>query len=113
LDRMGVAQSDRSGGMLMLALGVLNPLASSALLTGGLASMTAASLLGGFSWLRWFALMSVPYYALLFGGAALLRALVGPFEPGRGGQAAAPPRQPTSASELKTPALLGLTLAPL
>ena len=65
LDRMGVAQSDRSGRMLMLALGVLNPLASSALLTGGLASMTAASLLGGFSWLRWFALMAVPYYALV------------------------------------------------
>ena len=81
LDRMGIGKGERSGRMLMLALGVLNPLASSALLTGGLASITAASLLGGFSWLRWFALMSVPYYALLFGGAVLLRCLVGPFEP--------------------------------
>ena len=81
LDRMGIGKTDRSGRMLMLALGVLNPLASSALLTGGLASMTAASLLGGFSWLRWFALMAVPYYALLFGGALLLRCVVGPFEP--------------------------------
>ena len=49
LERMGVRRIDRSGRMLMLALGVLNPLASSALLTGGLASMTASSLLGGFS----------------------------------------------------------------
>ena len=81
LDRMGIGKTDRSGRMLMLALGVLNPLASSALLTGGLTSITAASLLGGFTWLRWFALMAVPYYALLFGGALLLRCVVGPFEP--------------------------------
>jgi anion transporter len=111
LDRMGVAQSDRSGRMLMLALGVLNPLASSALLTGGLASITASALLGGFSWLRWFALMAVPYYALLFGGGALLRVLVGPFEPGRGAHAPAPPRLPFSTSELKTVLVLAVTLA--
>ena len=112
LDRMGAASTDRSGRMLMLALGVLNPLASSALLTGGLASMTAASLLGGFSWLRWFALMSVPYYALLFGGAAVLRLLVGPFEPGRGADGAAPaPRLAFTANERKTLAVLGVTLA--
>ena len=111
LDRMGISQTDRSGRMLMLALGVLNPLASSALLTGGLASITAASLLGGFSWLRWFALMSVPYYALLFGGALLLRWLVGPFEPAQHGQAPAQARQPFSATELKTLAVLAATLA--
>jgi anion transporter len=112
LERMGIRRSDRSGRMLMLALGVLNPLASSALLTGGLASMTAASLLGGFSWLRWFALMAVPYYALLFGGAALLRALVGPFEPPQRGDAQAPvPQRPFSAVELKTLAVLAATLA--
>jgi anion transporter len=111
LDRMGVVRSDRSGRMLMLALGVLNPLASSALMTGGLASMTAASLLGGFSWLRWFALMSVPYYALLFGGAVLLRLIVGPFELGAGARAAASPRLPFSAAERKTLGVLGLTLA--
>ena len=95
----------------MLALGVLNPLASSALLTGGLASITAASLLGGFSWLRWFALMSVPYYALLFGGALLLRWLVGPFEPVQYAQAPASARQPFSAIEVKTLAVLAATLA--
>jgi anion transporter len=111
LERMGIRQSDRSGRMLMLALGVLNPLASSALLTGGLASITAASLLGGFSWLRWFALMSVPYYALLFGGALLLRCLVGPFEPAQPTPAAAQAKQPFSAIEMKTLAVLAATLA--
>jgi sodium-dependent dicarboxylate transporter 2/3/5 len=111
LERMGVRRSDRSGRTLMLALGVLNPLASSALLTGGLASMTASALLGGFSWLTWFALMAVPYYALLFGGALVLRAIVGPFEDGDGAAAPASKRQPFSATELKTLAVLAATLA--
>jgi len=111
LERMGVRRSDRSGRSLMLALGVLNPLASSALLTGGLASMTASALLGGFSWLTWFALMAVPYYALLFGGALVLRVIVGPFERGDGAAAPAGEPQPLSATELKTLAVLALTLA--
>jgi anion transporter len=114
LDRMGIGKTDRSGRMLMLALGVLNPLASSALLTGGLASITAASLLGGFSWLRWFALMAVPYYALLFGGALLLRCVVGPFEPAQRSPTPAPlapPPQPFTAIEIKTLAVLAGTLA--
>jgi anion transporter len=115
LGRMGLDKTARSGRMLMLALGVLNPLASSALLTGGLASMTAASLLGGFSWLRWFTLMAVPYYALLFAGALLLRLLVGPFEPAaESAQSAAqnvPARLPLTAVEVKTLAVLAVTLA--
>jgi anion transporter len=111
LDGMGIRQTDRSGRMLMLALGVLNPLASSALLTGGLASITAASLLGGFSWLRWFVLMSVPYYALLFGGALLLRCLVGPFEPAQPAQPGAQAGQPFTTNEVKTLAVLATTLA--
>lgn len=111
LDRMGIGRTDRSGRMLMLALGVLNPLASSALLTGGLASITASSLLGGFSWLRWFELMAVPYYALLFGGAALLRILVGPFEKARPTAMPEQQRQPFTAVEIKTLAVLAATLA--
>ena len=111
LDRMGIRKTDRSGRMLMLALGVLNPLASSALLTGGLASITAGSLLGGFSWLRWFALMSVPYYTLLFGGALLLRCLVGRFEKGQRPPKPAALRQPFSTLELKTLVALATTLA--
>jgi anion transporter len=111
LDRMGLSKGARSGRMLMLALGVLNPLASSALLTGGLASMTAASLLGGFSWMRWFTLMAPPYYALLFAGALLLRLLVGPFEPAQPMVPKAQSRQPFTAVEIKTLAVLAVTLA--
>jgi anion transporter len=111
LDRMGIGKADRTGRMLMLALGMLNPLASSALLTGGLASMTASALLGGFSWLRWFALMAVPYYALLFGGAALLRLLVGPFESARGKRKISVEQEPFSAIEIKVLVVLAGTLA--
>ncbi len=50
---------------IVLTLGILNPFASSALMTGGLAPMTTSTLLGGFTWWRWFFLMSVPYYTLL------------------------------------------------
>src|SRR5438093_7077533 len=46
LDAMGLRPTDGRARAVMLTLGVLNPLASSALLTGGIASMTAASLLG-------------------------------------------------------------------
>jgi solute carrier family 13 (sodium-dependent dicarboxylate transporter), member 2/3/5 len=80
LTTMNIGPSDRTGRSLMLALGVLNPLASSALLTGGITSMTASSVIGGFSWLRWFCLMAVPYYALLCLGGIALRLMVGPFE---------------------------------
>jgi anion transporter len=111
LDGMGIRQTDRSGRMLMLALGMLNPLASSALLTGGIVSITAASLLGGFSWVRWFALLAVPYYALLLGGALLLRFLVGPFESAQRKHAQTRMAQPFSAAELKTIVVLAVTLA--
>jgi len=62
---------DRQDGLvksIVLTLGLLNPFASSALMTGGLAPMTTSTLLGGFSWWRWFFLMSIPYYVLLFLG---------------------------------------------
>jgi anion transporter len=53
---------------IVLTLGLLNPFASSCFMTGGLAPMTTSTLLGGFSWWRWFFLMSVPYYVLLLLG---------------------------------------------
>jgi di/tricarboxylate transporter len=80
LTAMGIAPSARSGRALMLALGVLNPLASSALLTGGITSMTASSIIGDLSWARWFILMAVPYYALVLLGGIALRVMVGGFE---------------------------------
>jgi hypothetical protein len=47
---MGVAPDARIPRALMLFLGVLHPLFSSAFLTGGTSSMTTATLLGGFTW---------------------------------------------------------------
>jgi anion transporter len=108
LDSMGVGKSGRAGRALMLALGMLNPLASSALLTGGIASIAAATLLGGFSWLGWFALMAVPYYALIFLGGIWLRMMVGPFENGGPPQAGLA-AEPLSMTEIKTLAILALT----
>jgi anion transporter len=108
LDRMAVPQDGRAGRALMLALGMLNPLASSALLTGGIASIAAATLLGGFSWLHWFGLMAVPYYALIFLGGFYLRFMVGEFEPAR--QVEPPPAAaPLSATEKRTLLVLAAT----
>lgn len=109
LDAIGIGQATRGGRAVMLALGVLNPLASSALLTGGITSITAATLIGGFSWLGWFALMAVPYYALLAGGAIALRLLVGRFERGEPNAAFASDRKPFSAAEKRTLVVLAIT----
>jgi citrate:succinate antiporter len=111
LAAMGIADPRRSGRAIMLALGILNPLASSALLTGGTTSIAAATLLGGFSWLGWFVLMAMPYYALLYCGAVLVLLLVGGLEPAgaTSAPAAAAARTPYSATEKKTLAVLALT----
>ncbi|MBI3196414.1 MAG: anion permease [Rhodospirillales bacterium] len=108
LSGMGVGPTGRAGRALMLALGMLNPLASSALLTGGIASMAAATLLGGFTWLGWFSLMAVPYYALIFLGGIYLRFMVGRFEAAAAVAADAPPSTPLSAAELKTLVVLAM-----
>jgi di/tricarboxylate transporter len=109
LAAMGVDHIQRSGRAIMLALGVLNPLASSALLTGGITSITAANLIGGFSWLEWFALMALPYYALLCLGALLVRALVGKFERAAVLVPAVEMSKPFSPAERRTLAILALT----
>jgi solute carrier family 13 (sodium-dependent dicarboxylate transporter), member 2/3/5 len=110
LTAMGIGQSARTGRALMLALGVLNPLASSALLTGGVTSITASALIGGFSWVRWFTLMAVPYYALLFLGGCVLRGMIGRFESSRA-IVTTPSRgmMPLSLTETRTLAVLILT----
>jgi anion transporter len=107
LSAMGIAHSDRTGRAIMLALGILNPLASSAILTGGITSMTASAIIGNFSWLRWFALMAVPYYALILLGGLALRIMVGRFESRRdSNQRRAEPSAPLSRQEITTVAVL-------
>lgn len=62
---------------VMMAMGSLNRLASTALLAGGITPVVAASLMSqslqvDFSWTRWFALMAVPFYTILVvGGLAV------------------------------------------
>lgn len=57
---------------VMMAMGSLNRLGSTALLAGGITPVVASSLLGNFSWTEWFILMSVPFYCnLVIGGAAV------------------------------------------
>ena len=109
LEKIGNNRSRRTGRAFMLALGVLHPMASSALLTGGTTSMTTATLVGGISWFRWFALMAVPYYLLLLGGGALLWATVGRLEPGAGAVPAGTDPGPLSAPERRMLVVLGLT----
>jgi anion transporter len=109
LASMGVGRTGRAGRAVMLALGMLNPLASSALLTGGITSITAATLIGGFSWLGWFALMAVPYYVLMALGALFLRLLVGSFESVPMRPKVPADRAPFSPAEWRTLAILALT----
>ena len=61
----GFEKQNPAPKIVMLAMASLNRLGSTALLTGGIAPVTAAALLGNFSWGRWFILMAVPYYILL------------------------------------------------
>ncbi len=62
---------------VMMAMGVLNRLGSTALLAGGVTPVVAAALIGeltgeSFSWTRWFVLMALPFYLILaVGGAAV------------------------------------------
>jgi len=57
---------------LMMAMGSLNRLGSTALLAGGITPVVASGLLGDFSWTQWFLLMGIPFYANLVVGGTLL-----------------------------------------
>lgn len=107
---LGIGPEDRLSRAIMLSLGVLHPLVSSAFLTGGMAPMTTATLLGGFSWLRWFALMSVPYFSLLLLGGILIYILNPP--KGRDyqkGVELCPPSPGISPDEARVFAVIGFT----
>ena len=62
----------RLGAAVMLSLGVLGPLASSALLTGGTSSVATAQALGGFTWVSWFVALAPPYYVVIVLGCLLI-----------------------------------------
>jgi len=91
---------------VMLALSSINRLASTSLLTGGITPVMSAAIIGGMSWTGWFALMAVPYYAILLLGGVLTYALY------RRGFAEGLPtpeparRQPISGTEWRTIAII-------
>ncbi len=72
LTMSGVSRGAPLAKAIMMALSSINRLASTVLLTGGITPVAAAGLIGGFSWTRWFVLMSVPYVVLLGLGSLLL-----------------------------------------
>ena len=78
MERWNVSQDHAFHKAVMMALGSLNRLGSTALLAGGVTPVVASGLLGDFSWGRWFVLMSVPFYASLIIGGALLFLLYRP-----------------------------------
>ena len=72
MERWNISRDHSFHKAVMMALGSLNRLGSTALLAGGVTPVVASGLLGDFSWGRWFVLMSVPFYASLIIGGALL-----------------------------------------
>ena len=57
---------------VMMAMGSLNRLGSTALLAGGITPVVASALIGDFSWTRWFVLMALPFWSILVvGGLAV------------------------------------------
>ena len=53
---------------VMLAMGSLNRLGSTALLAGGITPVVASALISDFSWTGWFILMAVPFWIILVVG---------------------------------------------
>jgi sodium-dependent dicarboxylate transporter 2/3/5 len=68
----------RLGAAVMLTLGVLGPLASSALLSGGTSPVAAAQAIGGFTWFSWLIALALPYYVLITLDGAVLWLLTRP-----------------------------------
>lgn len=75
-----IERGHRLPRLVMLGTGILQPLASTAVLTGGAVPVVASSLVGGISWARWFALMSVPMYTLLFSVGVAMYVLYRPID---------------------------------
>ena len=72
LEHWGIPKEHPLYKATMMAMGSLNRLGSTALLAGGITPVVASGLLGDFSWTQWFLLMSVPFYANLIVGGAVL-----------------------------------------
>ncbi|MEI2618445.1 MAG: SLC13 family permease [Thermomicrobiales bacterium] len=98
--------------LVMIGTAILQPLASTAVLTGGAVPVVASSLVGGMSWAHWFVLMSVPMYTILIIVGISLFLLYRPGELpaaiGEGG-ASTPALSPMSAAEWRGLVIIGAT----
>jgi anion transporter len=109
-----VRRGHRLPRLMMLATATLQIQASTAVLTGGAVPVVESSLVGGFSWARWFAYMTVPNYTILFvvGGVLYLLYRPGPLpvvhEPTREDL---PAEQPMTAREWRALAIILATTA--
>ena len=77
MSRWRVPQEAPLHKAIMMAMGALNRLGSTALLAGGITPIVASSLIGeltgeGFSWTKWFVLMALPFYSVLAVGGAVV-----------------------------------------
>ena len=72
LDSWQIAKTHPFHKMLMMAMLALNRCASTALLAGGITPVVASGLLGDFSWIEWFVIMTVPFYLNLMVGGTIL-----------------------------------------
>ena len=72
MQRWDIPRTHPFNQAVMLAMGSLNRLGSTALLAGGITPVVASGLLGDFSWTRWFVLMAVPFYAILVLGGGIV-----------------------------------------
>ena len=72
MGRWNIERQDPLNKAVMMAMGSLNRLGSTALLAGGITPVVASSLIGDFSWTRWFVLMALPFWSILVvGGLAV------------------------------------------
>ena len=72
MGRWNIGREDPLNKGVMMAMGSLNRLGSTALLAGGITPIVASSLIGDFSWTRWFVLMALPFWIILVvGGLAV------------------------------------------
>ena len=72
MNHWGIPRQSPLNKAVMMAMGALNRLGSTALLAGGITPVVASALLGDFSWTRWFILMAVPFYSVLIVGGILI-----------------------------------------
>ena len=72
MERWNIERGATLNKGMMLAMGSLNRLGSTALLAGGITPVVASALIGDFSWTRWFVLMALPFWIILVvGGLAI------------------------------------------